>query len=78
MLQRGLGLRSADDFSKPPLQAGRQSGATQSAAVPQTRGLWQGPGSMIPAFMFALQHLDSFKAPPCDVQVKGKGNGNPS
>lgn len=34
-LQRGLGLRSADDFSKPPLQAGRQSGATQS--VPQNR-----------------------------------------
>lgn len=44
---------------------------TQSAADTGP-GLWQDPSSTIPAFMFALQHLDSFKA-PTNVMCRSKG-----
>lgn len=34
MFERGAGLGPADDFSNPPSQAGRRSGAEQAAPVP--------------------------------------------
>ena len=60
-----------------------QSRAEQAAPVPQNLlapdlDLRQGSAVQFPALMFVLLHLDSCKSLPSDVQVKGKGNGNPS
>lgn len=65
VFQRGLGPELPDDdFSKkPPLQAGRQSGATQSAAVPQTQAPRPFGRSRAPPFQrwrLLFKHLDSF------------------
>lgn len=53
-------------------------GPSPTALLAPDLDLRQGPTFKFPTFMFVLLHLDSCKSLPSDVQVKRKGNGNPS